>query len=126
MNHAKKLLFGLLAMAVTTAIPTGPRAAELVMVEEDGCPWCDRWNAEIGVIYDRTDEGRIAPLRRVDLHALPGDIAFATRPRYSPTFVLMEAGVEIGRIEGHPGEDFFWPLLNRLLDRLPKAPADGS
>ena len=35
--------------------------------------------------------------------------------RFTPTFVLVDDGREIGRIEGYPGEDFFWGLLERLL-----------
>lgn len=98
-------------------------AAELVMIEEPGCHWCARWNEEIGVVYHKTEEGRAAPLRRVEINNLPSDVTFASAPRYTPTFVLVDDGVEIGRIEGHPGDDFFWPLLNRLLERLPPATA---
>lgn len=95
-------------------------AAELVMVEEQGCHWCARWKEEIGVVYHKTDEGRAAPLRPVDIHALPADLTFKSRPQFTPTFILVEDGVEIGRIEGYPGEDFFWPLLARLIEKLPK------
>ncbi|MBF9033099.1 hypothetical protein HKCCE2091_02515 [Rhodobacterales bacterium HKCCE2091] len=88
---------------------------ELVMVEEAGCIYCARWNAEIAPEYPVTPEGRFAPLRRVDLHDLPDDVAFASRPVFTPTFVLVEDGAEIGRLEGYAGEDFFWGLLGRLL-----------
>ena len=43
----------------------------------------------------------------------------ATGPRkvlYTPTFILVEGGQEIGRIEGYPGEDFFWGLLKMMLE----------
>ena len=36
---------------------------------------------------------------------------------YTPTFLLMSDSREIGRIEGYPGEDFFWALLNQILDK---------
>ncbi|MBL3206218.1 thioredoxin family protein, partial [Klebsiella pneumoniae] len=39
--------------------------------------------------------------------------------RYTPTFILVDGGREIGRIEGYPGADFFWGLLERLAQRLP-------
>ncbi len=89
----------------------------LVMVEQAGCHWCARWNEEIGGAYGKTREGRVAPLRRVDLRKLPDDLAFSEPPRYTPTFVLFSGGRETGRIEGYPGEDFFYPLLARLLAR---------
>lgn len=95
-------------------------AAELLMFEEDWCHWCERWNDEVGVIYGKTDEGRVAPLRRIDIHgARPTGVVLKSIPQFSPTFVLVHAGREIGRIEGYPGEDFFWGLLNRMLEKLP-------
>jgi hypothetical protein len=56
----------------------------------------------------------------VDL-ASTGEAGVRTRTplRYSPTFVLAQDGQEIGRIEGYPGEAFFWGLLERLLEQLP-------
>ena len=102
-------------------------AAELLMFEEKWCTWCERWNAEVGDVYARTEEGRRAPLRRVDMHGeFPKDIRLSSRPQFTPTFVLVEDGREVGRIEGYPGEDFFWGLLNRLLTKLPPAGADRS
>ena len=91
---------------------------ELVMVEEPGCVYCARWNAEIGPIYPKTEEGKAAPLRRVDLtDGLPKDLRFKTRPVYTPTFILMQDGQELHRIEGYPGEDFFWGLLDKMLEQ---------
>ena len=63
------------------------------MVEQAGCHYCARWNAEIGPIYPRTAEGAYAPLRRVDLG---GDemekLALQRRVNFTPTFVLVDAG----------------------------------
>ncbi|WP_371224724.1 hypothetical protein [Roseovarius sp. 2305UL8-3] len=111
-----------LTQAFSTALAlivsaTAALAAELVMVEQDGCHWCDKWNAEIGEIYPKTEESERAPLRRVNLRALPDDITFISRPIYTPTFVLVEEGRELGRLEGYPGADFFWPMLDALLDQ---------
>jgi hypothetical protein len=99
------------------------QTAQLVMLEESGCPWCERWNEEIGVIYHKTPEGKRARLRRIDIHApLPDDLKFLVKGRYTPTFVLVENGREFGRIRGYPGENFFWGLLGKLLGRLPASP----
>ena len=95
------------------------QAAELIMFESQSCPWCRRWHEQIGPIYPRTPEGRIAPLRRVPLERpIPRDLQFIDRGRFTPTFVLIDDGREIGRITGYPGEDFFWSLLGELLARL--------
>ena len=37
--------------------------------------------------------------------------------RFTPTFVLVRDGQEIDRIEGYPGQDFFWSLLAMMLQR---------
>ena len=90
------------------------------MFEEDWCHWCERWNEEIGVIYDKTEEGQRAPLVRVDIHdKFPEGLVLKSRPQYTPTFILVQDGQELGRIEGYPGEDFFWGLLGRLLEKAP-------
>jgi hypothetical protein len=90
----------------------------LLMFEDVGCVYCARWNAEVGPEYPISPEGRAAPLMRIDIHApLPDALTLTSRPRFTPTFVLVNAGIEVGRIEGYPGEDFFWGLLARLIDR---------
>lgn len=89
----------------------------LYMAEEDGCFWCARWNKEISAAYPKTPEGQAAPLRRFDIHAdHPQGVTFAARVRFTPTFILVKDGQEMNRIEGYPGEDFFWGLLGTMLE----------
>jgi len=110
--------FLLLSSALTAAAELS-----LVMVEEAGCVWCARWNDEIAHIYPKTPEGQSAPLRRIDIHAaLPDDLTFARRLSFTPTFVLMQDNLEISRIEGYPGEDFFWGLLEKMLEKADSPP----
>lgn len=95
--------------------------AELVMVETPGCYWCARWDTEIATAYPRTPEGHMAPLRRIRLdESLPDNLDLEHPVRVTPTFLLIEDGEEIARIEGYPGEDFFWPLLGKMLEKLQK------
>ena len=105
------LLFAVLAGRVD--------AAQLIMVEQDACEWCETWNEEVGGVYHKTTEGKAAPLRRVDIHdKMPSDLQFITGLVYTPTFVLVDKGKEIGRIRGYPGEGFFWGLLQQLIGKL--------
>ncbi|MBV1864215.1 MAG: hypothetical protein KUG74_07225 [Rhodobacteraceae bacterium] len=91
----------------------------LIMFEQDGCFWCERWNEEISAIYPKTQEGRAAPLQRQDIFdPFPEDIAIKSRPAFTPTFVLLEDGNEVFRIEGYPGADFFWSLLEQKMAPL--------
>lgn len=90
----------------------------LFMAEEHGCLWCARWNEEISHIYPKTPEGITAPLVRFDLHGdIPENVTFQSRVRFTPTFILVQDGIEVGRIEGYPGEDFFWGLLSMMFER---------
>jgi hypothetical protein len=116
---ANALFFAALFAAALAAVSQPARAAELVMFEDAGCMWCARFNAEIGPIYPKTEEGQRAPLRRVDMgKAVPGDLAFIETERFTPLFVLVDQGREIGRIRGYPGEDHFWGLLGMLIRKL--------
>lgn len=91
---------------------------ELVMVEQAGCHWCARWNAEIAPIYPKTDEGGTAPLRRVDLHKpFPDDLEFDGRVVFTPTFILTRDGQEQSRIEGYSGDELFWWMLTTLFEK---------
>lgn len=111
-------LTAIAVLAAVFLVASSGQSAELIMVEEKGCPWCARWDAEIAPIYPLTEEGKTVPLRRIDLHGRrPEDISFRRPISFTPTFVLVANGKELGRIEGYPGEDFFWPLLRRLMEK---------
>jgi hypothetical protein len=102
-------------------------AAELVMFRRDGCPWCAMWDREIGPIYGKTDIGRRVPLRMVDLaHERTAGIRTRSPIRYTPTFVLVDKNEELGRIEGYPGDAFFWGLLQQLVAALPAGGQKGA
>jgi hypothetical protein len=96
-------------------------AAELVMVEQPGCVWCQRFDAEIAPGYPNTDEGKLAPLRRVDLRQpWPEGITVKEGARFTPTFILLDDDLkELGRFVGYPGDQFFYPALGGLLKKLP-------
>lgn len=109
----------LLGLAILVPV-SASFAAELVMFDRQGCPWCARWEAEVGPVYPKTPEGQKAPLRRVSLdNPVPADLKFDPPIRYTPTFVLMHEGREIGRIVGYMGDDAFWGLLGTIVRRLP-------
>lgn len=107
----------LLAVLAMTGLPSVAQAEiALVMVEQPGCIYCRKWDNEIAAKYPLTDEGKAAPLTRIQLHApLPEGMIFDRGIAFTPTFVLVDDGVEQGRIEGYPGEDFFWALLGQLI-----------
>jgi len=100
------------------------QAAELVMFEQAGCAWCAAFDRDVAPIYARTEEGLVAPLRRVDIdQKLPPDLAFIGVERLTPLFVLIDKDHEIGRIRGYPGPESFWMQIAVLFDRLHKIEA---
>jgi hypothetical protein len=118
---APKLALGaLMLLAGLMANRAGAFAAELLMFDDPGCVWCRRWNAEIGPGYPHSPEGRQAPLRRIHIRdQANAGVALASRINATPTFVLVDEGQEVGRIAGYSGRDFFYPMLEELLRRIP-------
>jgi hypothetical protein len=109
------------ALLLGLASLTSPaQAAELVAFERAGCVRCLAWEHDIAPIYPKTEEGRQAPLRRVDIaEPRPADLVGVGGVKYTPTFVLISEGREIGRIVGYTSDEFFWSELHELLARLP-------
>jgi thioredoxin-related protein len=106
-------------LLVTLLLAPAARSAELVVFEQKGCVWCQRFDRDIAPAYDKTTEGERAPLRRQDIkQPIPAELAFIRRERFTPVFVLIDEGREIGRIRGYPGDTFFWGLLANLIERL--------
>lgn len=111
-------MFKTLLLSLGLALPTQALSdTYLLMAEEAGCFWCGKWNEEISHIYPKTTEGQTAPLERYDLHSEQPNVEFQRRVHFTPTFVLVSDGKEVGRIEGYPGEDFFWGLLKMMFER---------
>ncbi len=100
---------------------TGAGAGELrlVMFERDGCIYCARWHEQIGPAYPDTAEGAAAPLLQLDIKApLPdGMTLIGGPPAITPTFVLTDDGAEVARMAGYPGDEFFWVLLDDMLEQ---------
>jgi len=116
----RRSLFAALVAGLSFAAIGAARAAELVVLERVGCPWCARFEAEAGKIWEKTEEGRRVPLRRLDIDApLPEGYGFLLPERITPTFVLVADGREVARLRGYPGQDFFWAHIATMLAQLP-------
>ena len=92
-------------------------ANKLLMFDDDDCSWCRKWDEEIGAIYHLTPESCQASLQQIKLgEKLPESVSINESVEYTPTFVLLHNDEEVGRIVGYPGQDFFWSLLNEMID----------
>ncbi len=109
-----------LAAIAMLAVGGAAHAAELVVMQQPGCAWCAHFEAEIAPAYPNSEEGRRAPLRRVDITGQwPADLAAVTPEHFTPTFVLVDKGIEVARLRGYPGDQFFWFLIDVMLKKLP-------
>ncbi|MDX2309433.1 MAG: DsbA family protein [Hyphomicrobium sp.] len=96
----------------------GARAAsksslQLVMVDDPACHYCRKWQKDVGGGYGRSAEGRLAPL--VKIRRGSPRLVGLNPVVYTPTFLLMRGGHEVGRITGYPGQFYFWEELADLL-----------
>lgn len=117
----RALVLSMASVVIAGSFPGSAEAAlfpdrrVLLMIEELGCPYCARWKRDVEQAYRNSPEGRIAPL----------EIIMMSDPRvrelkavvYSPTFILLDHGREVGRIIGYTGADFFWGEIENLFSR---------
>ncbi len=121
------VFFVITLAVVVLASPPRAYAAELIMFQAEGCSYCERWHEEIGIIYDKTDEAQTLPIRMVDIDdPRPDDLKPIKGIVYTPTFVVLDQGREVGRIIGYPGEEFFWPRLGEIIKKIEPNVADSS
>lgn len=101
------------AQTVAPSIDIATAPAVLVMIGDPGCPYCARFEREAAPGYTASEDGKLAPLVRRYRH--DADVAFLSRIVYSPTFVMLVRGREVGRIVGYAGEELFWMRLAGLI-----------
>ena len=121
---------GLAALGpVAAQAGSGARGA-LVMFRRRGCGWCDAWDREVRLRYLASAAGRRLPLRELDLDRdRDHGIAWVRPVRFTPTFLVVDTEAdgdlkgapERLRIEGYPGEDFFWGYIDAFLAAHPDA-----
>ena len=131
-------MLGIAPIAALHAAGSGPTIGEhaidwqraplrLLMVEQRGCVYCARFDAQIAPGYAASTEGADAPLLRVDIDGpWPDGLAIGPRPVITPTFILLDHGTEVGRVEGYVGETYFYPVLRELIDDREDAPQTGA
>jgi hypothetical protein len=124
-HHKTAFAFAIRACVIFVSIAALARtasAAELLVIESARCPYCVAWEREIGHVYSKTPEGQRAPLRHFNIgEPRPAGLAGIDLVTVTPSFILVEGGREIGRIEGYSGPRSFWPELRGLLARLHNA-----
>jgi len=129
----KKLL---VALVFLMTIPFAARADELIMFHNPGCPYCNKFMAEMVETgkYEESEYGKELPLTVIDLTVDYSDellwLAQAirdgrlkTRVRYTPTFVIWIGdrghGIEVGSFVGYGSPESFNRVLQKTLEKAP-------
>lgn len=118
-----RVIIALLLVAFCAFLSGQASAASLRLLaaHDASCGDFARWQSEVGPSYAATAEGRVAPLLSVNMQGpWPDGLALDSRPRQTPTFILIRDGQEIGRIEGYGEKERFFSQLSDLLRK------DGS
>ncbi len=114
----RRIALAVLGAMMFAGVGAPSQAAELLMFESSGCTYCIMWKDQLGGVYSKTSEGKQAPLRRIKISDQKKTAGLLKPVRLTPTFVLMDEGREVGRIQGYGGEEMFWFSLDELLAKL--------
>jgi len=108
----RPLLLGIVLMLA--ALPHSAIAGtRLVMVTSDHCPFCQAWERDVGVVYDKSPYAPSLPLTRVDIGAeMPAGVALQAPVIGTPTFLIIRDGREIDRQRGYDDAEMFWWWLS--------------
>lgn len=114
--HRRAVLTTLALAAAFPANALAPRGRALLMVEAPRCPFCAAFRREVLPGYAAHPLGKAAPLTAVPIDGpWPDGLALAAAPYASPTFILLDNRMEVGRFEGYDSPGTFWRALGALL-----------
>lgn len=100
------------AIAILCFASAEARAMDLVMFESPSCGTCKLFKREVLPIWESTPAGKAITLWRVQMGE---KVAFRLRSpvTFTPTFVWVENGAEVGRFSGYYGKDQFFGIVNQ-------------
>ncbi len=106
------LRFLIAVIAILSAASAGARAMDLIMIESQSCGTCKLFKREVLPIYSSTPAGKVFPLWVVEMGS---KLSFRINEpvTFTPTFVWVDNGVEVGRFSGYFGKDKFFSIVNK-------------
>jgi hypothetical protein len=115
-RSSRRFLF---ALALGMAALTETQAATLIVIDQADCLASVRFRREIVPQYSGKNIDSVASMKRVTVHRRwPKELSGIKPPRYTPYFILVEDGAEVGRFGGYSRPAAFWRKLDRLLAKL--------
>ena len=99
------------AMTGVISVPVAARAMELVMFESPTCGTCKLFKREVLPIYASSPAGKVFPLW---VAGMRDKVPFRLNEpvTFTPTFVWVDGGVEVGRFAGYYGKERFFRIVN--------------
>jgi hypothetical protein len=103
------------AIAILGFASAGARAMDLIMFEGPHCGTCKLFKREVLPIYAESPAGKVFPLWVVEMGS---KLSFRINQpvTFTPTFVWVENGVEVGRFSGYFGKAKFFDIVNRAAN----------
>lgn len=99
---------------------------ELLYFYDVNCGACKKFDKEVGSHYDKTQEGKIAPIKKVEFQVWrqqkpkPYSDTLTKRVIGTPTFIMVEDGKEIDRLTGYSNDELFWLAMQHMLAKATK------
>lgn len=91
--------------------PLSAERYELIVVEAEGCIYCQIFRRDVLPAYAQSPRAREVPLRFIDVNDAKFDEAIAI----VPTVVLLKDQKEIDRFSGYVGPEAFFHAINRMM-----------
>ena len=109
-RHPLRFLFAVVASLALTA--AAAQAMDLIMFEGPNCGTCKLFKREVLPIYAASPAGKIFPLWVVQMRE---KVSFRLNEpvTFTPTFVWVDNGVEVGRFAGYYGKEQFFNIVNK-------------
>lgn len=130
MRYASRLLTvaALLATPLTNgragvdpAAPMPPPGnLQLIVMEAPGCIYCTIFRRDVLPTYEVSERGKEMPVRFIDVNDVEQTgIGLQSPIDILPTFVVIKANREVGRIPGYMGPEDFFHSINYLVSSAP-------
>jgi thioredoxin-related protein len=100
--------------------PTANGDFELIVVEAEGCIYCQLFRHDVFPAYAASPQAKDLPVRFVDINDIAADrLDFTSSVDVVPTFVVVRSHREVGRISGYVGPEDFFHSIKYLLAQAP-------
>ena len=101
-------------------IPAAIPQMELVVLEVDGCIYCNVFRKRHLANYKASRQGKKIPIRFVNINdPAIGHLGLTQPVGIVPTFVVLQNNEEIGRIPGLVGHREFYAAIDHITKGLP-------